>query len=144
MSVIVLFNGKRQGVKVPNANAFVTSIIEDALSAFKLPSSDASSYVLKHKGKIVDRGQPFRYCNIPNNAVLDLEFIANTRNNYSLKETKVALTTEIAGSLIATFDGSTSLHDVLDYFILRGDLDSSVLSRSRRSSMFETHSPTRT
>ena len=131
MSVTVLFNGKRQCVKVPNANAFVSSVIEETLAIFKLPPCDATSYAIKHKGRTLDRGQPFRYCNIPNNAVLDLEFIANSKHGCSsTKETKIALTTETAGSLVATFDSSNSLQDVLDYFILKGDLDSGVLGRS--------------
>jgi hypothetical protein len=98
MSLTVLYNGVRKKVKVTPAS-LVQQIVDDAILSFGLDS--AITFDLQHNKKNVEKGQPFRFSGIPNNALLSLVEVKGSKGKAA--ESRIAVSVEGVGQMSATF-----------------------------------------
>ena len=70
MSITVLYNNTKKIVKIANGNALAFNVVGDAAAAFNVDPSLRDKCVLKHKKMVIDPSLSWRFCNIPNNAIL--------------------------------------------------------------------------
>lgn len=98
MSVTVLYNGIRKKIKAA-PSSLIQQIVDDAVQLFGLDSS--KSFDLQHNKKTVEKGQPFRFSGVSNNAILDLVESKGTKGGAA--ECRIALTVEGVGQMFATF-----------------------------------------
>lgn len=125
------YEGRRKVFKCAQ-NYLVQSLLSDAAEEFGLVGG---SYQLKYKRKTVDPAQPVRFCNIPNNAVIELEYSGENSKKSASSVTdapcKIALT--INGSSVSatgTFPVCYTLKDVIQMFIDQGRIPSDVFFRN--------------
>jgi hypothetical protein len=122
MSIVVLYNGQRKTIKA-TPNALIQSVLTEAAEAFGL---DPNRCELKYKKSTLDKSQPFRFCNLPNNALVDL-CIGSVSSKEGGAPCKVALSVMNGCSCVGTFEPSLSLNEMLLQFVSRGDIPSSAV-----------------
>ena len=117
-SLVVYYKGQKKAVKV-TPMSLMQSVVSECATHFKL---DVSNCVLQHKRAVIDNAQPFRFCNISNNSVLDLVVSAAPATKGKASMCRIAISVESSDALSDSFDSSMSLKAILDSFISRGQL----------------------
>lgn len=135
MSITVLYEGVRKSIRI-DQNAPVQSIIQSCSEEFKVQSL-LSRLQLRHKKSILDPSQPFRFCNVPNNSVVELIIAqVNTKNiDGSRPDATLAVTVTGVGSVTLTVSSSVYLNDLVgmigNKLSISGDVDSEIILFSR-------------
>ena len=134
MSLVVLYDGQRKVVKVPSPNTLMHCVLSEACAAFGI-QGDASLYALRHKRSLLDASQPFRFCNLSNNAQLDLVCISSSKNMDAADPKnslcRIALTVEGSSVTITeNFNASCTMTDLILHLVNSNKLPSDVMDRS--------------
>jgi len=133
MSLVVLHDGQRKVVKVPSPNTLMHCVLSEACAAFGI-QGDASLYALRHKRSLLDASQPFRFCNLSNNAQLDLVCISSSKNMDAADPKnslcRIALTVEGSSVTITeNFNASCTMTDLILHLVNSNKLPSDVMDR---------------
>lgn len=126
MSLVVIYDGKRKIVKIPTPNTLVQVLLVEAAQHFDV---DPTTAALKHKKTILDASQPFRFCNLSNNAQIDLVVVGGALSAKK-QMSRIALAVDGSENVTESFDSNISLGDMIASLIASGKLPSDSLSRS--------------
>lgn len=126
MSLVVIYEGQRKVIKIPSPNTLVQALLADAAGQFNI---DVAKVAFKHKRITLDNAQPIRFCNLSNNAQVDL--IASSGSQSSKNQScKIALAIEGGENTTETFDSSISLYEMLSLLAAANKVPLDVHDRS--------------
>lgn len=126
MSLVVLYEGQRKVIKIPSPNTLVQVLLVEAAQHFNV---DPKVAVLKHKKTVLDASQPFRFCNLSNNAQIDLVVTGST-TSAKKQMCRIALAVDGSDNVTESFEASASLGELITSLVASGKLPSDTMERS--------------
>lgn len=131
MSVVINYKGQRKNFKIASPNILMQDVFLEAVQFFSVSSE---THTLKHKRTFIDKSQPFRFCNLSNNAELELVHTSTTGSSSKRVSDgtvcRIAISVEGYGTLTDTFEPSSTLKEVLLKFIADTKLSKNILAAS--------------
>ena len=125
MSIFLLYNGDKRSFKVSPMQP-LQYVLTEAKVNFGIQSS--SDYGLKYKKSMIDMSQPFRFLNIPNNAVLEVVPSAATKKS-QLQLVRLCVSYDGKSSPTIELKPESTLREVLNSLISTGFLTSEEINR---------------
>lgn len=123
MSATILYNGHRNTVKI-NENSLVQDVLNDAALKF---SVDGNAAILSFKRTVLNNSMLFRFCGVPQNALIDMTLKTNQSKTSSTGIVKIALSTPSNGSIIQSVPCNINFHEMLSQLIADNKLPASTL-----------------
>eukprot|EP01032_Pedospumella_encystans_P008387 gene8387-9962_t len=126
MSLVVIYEGQRKIVKIPSPNTLVQALLLDCATQFKV---DVAKVAFRHKRTILDNAQPIRFCNLSNNAQVDLIVVSGSGSAKN-QSCKIALAIDGGENTTETFDASISLYEMLSLLATQSKIPADIHQRS--------------
>jgi hypothetical protein len=130
-NLAIFYEGNKKIIKISSPNALLQTVLLEAAQQFGL---DPTRCTLRVKKTTLDCSQPIRFCNLSNNA--QIEMVLRTSGGFAASSLassalcKIALSAPNGASMQSDFPGSTSLLDIIVFFMNRSSLPADVLYRS--------------
>eukprot|EP01032_Pedospumella_encystans_P011527 gene11527-13397_t len=126
MSLVVIYEGQRKVVKIPSPNTLVQALLLDCATQFNV---DVAKVAFRHKRTILDNAQPIRFCNLSNNAQVDLIAVSGSGSAKN-QSCKIALAIDGGENTTETFDASISLYEMLSLLATQSKIPADIHQRS--------------
>lgn len=139
ISVQICYNNQKKAIKI-SLNKAVHQLLTESLELFQLTST-STHFVLKYKKQLLDTSLLLRYCNISNNAIIDLISNESSSSATSSSQSLVKIALSVLSpsllsntsnnvSLNGSFTVDTTLLDLLNSFISKSQLTAQAVSNS--------------
>lgn len=113
-------------MKIPTPNTLVQVLLVEAAQHFGV---DPTNSVLKHKKTVLDASQPFRFCNLSNNAQIDL-VVGGATQSAKRQTCRIAIAVDGSDNVTETFDASITLGEMISMLVANGRLPGDAMDRS--------------